>query len=528
MALFPLLSFFTAYSFLLMSLYILKLNRKEPLNRLAALVDFCFAVWAFAYTFFYQAPTAEQALFWHKVSALGWIPVGVLGAHFFLQLTGTVRHWRIAHYALFYAPALILLVHSLFAPGETAVVKDLVPSLSGWGWTYIPNLASPWFWLYILYISAYYGVALSLTYAWAKRSNRLRFMKQAKSIIALDVVAIVLGFCVELLLPAITPALPPIFNLLSIVWGVGLLYIIKTYKLMSVFEAAIPDLILATVMDPIILLDKDGLIQKCNQATLELLRYPEHQILHKPFVDFLAAKKYNEQRLALLWQKKALRDIEIDLIDAEGRVIYGLAALAVAESRLDGIVGIVINLHDMTRYKKKSDALKKMANYDKLTNLPNRRLLLSKVGVFLAEYKRSGTRFDLAFIDLDGFKPVNDTYGHETGDLLLVEVAKILSGAVREQDFIARIGGDEFVIIFASIKASSELSSFIQRIKQRFAAPIDIQGRLCRIGVSVGISRCPEDGVSLKALMQAADRRMYGEKFSRRSPDDGLVRDLLE
>lgn len=525
-----LISFFNGYSFIILGIYILKLNRKEILNKLAALVNFCFAIWALAYTFFYTAPTVTSAMVWHRVSSFGWILYCVFATHFFIILSERNKKWKsVGWYILLYTLPVVLLLKALFGV-NTPVAKGLVQSKIGWGWTYDSNVESIWFWLYILYTTVYFCIALCSTYAWAKKSNRLRFLKQAKSIIFLDIIMIMVGFFADLVLPAISPIMPPAANLASIVWGVGFFYIVRTYKLMSVYDAASSDLILKTVMDPIIMLDSEGNIINCNGATEELLKYDLKQIINRPLSDFCRSKEYGERRLNMLFNEKVGRNIEIDLIDSSGNIINALASFSIAESKLDGLVGIVLNVHDVTKlkkiekelyrrtkkYKELSEHFDRLANYDKLTDLPNRRLFFNKLELAIEKYKKSGNKFALVFIDLDGFKAINDSYGHDIGDLALVNASNMLVASIRKQDIVARVGGDEFVIIISDLHNDLEVYDVIQKMKEIFFQPITIKSNICSIGVSLGISKCPEDGETTDELMKIADERMYRNKISKK------------
>jgi diguanylate cyclase (GGDEF)-like protein/PAS domain S-box-containing protein len=526
-----LISFFNAYNFILFGVYILILNRNEILNKLAAAVNFCFAVWAFSYTFFYSAQSAETAMFWHRISSFGWILYCGFAAHFFLILSGkTQKCSGTRWYILLYTLPAVLFLKSIFTM-ETPVAKGLVQSRIGWGWTYISNIGSMWFWVYIIYTLVYFYIALYYTYSWAKRSDRLRFLKQAKSIIFLDIVMIMIGFFTDLILPAISPIMPPVFTLLSIVWGVGFLYIVRHYKLMSVYDAASPDLILQTVMDPIIMLDDKGIIITCNKATEDLFMYNLKEIINKPFSDFCKSKEYGMQKLNAIFNKKSARDFEIDLIDSDRNIINALASFSAAESRLDGLVGIVLNIHDVTKlkkveeelylrkekYKELSKHLDRLANYDELTNIPNRRLFFDKLEEAIENYRVWGNKFALVFIDLDGFKEINDSFGHDIGDLFLKNITGRFVNSIRKQDTIARVGGDEFVIIIWDFHNDSKLNGIIQRMKEMLARPIEINNCICPVGASFGISKCPEDGETSDELMKIADERMYKDKSSRKT-----------
>lgn len=135
-----------------------------------------------------------------------------------------------------------------------------------------------------------------------------------------------------------------------------------------------------------------------------------------------------------------------------------------------------------------------------------------KLELALENYKISGHKFALAFIDLDDFKGINDSYGHDIGDLLLVKVSKMLVQCVRKQDIIARIGGDEFVIIFSDLHNDTELDHVSERIKNNFCKPVAIKNCICPVGISIGISKCPQDGSVADELMRIADERMYESK----------------
>lgn len=525
-----LISFFNGYSFIILGIYILKLNYKETLNRLAAIVNFCFAIWALAYTFFYTSATVNSAMVWYRIASFGWIGFCVFATHFFLILSEKNKKWKgLRLYIVLYALPVILFLQTLFS-SDGSVVKGLVQSKIGWGWAYYLDIKSIWYWVYVFYLLVYFLFALYFTYAWAKKSNRIRFLKQAKSIILLDIAMIIIGFCTDIILPAISSIIPPVFNLISIVWGIGFFYIVKTFKLMSVYDAASPDLILKTVMDPIIMLDSKGIIITCNEATKDLFKYDLDHIINKPLSDFCKSKEYGEQKISRVFNEKVVRNIEIDLVDSEGNIINALASSSVAESKLDGLVGVVLNIHDITRlkkiekelykrkekYKKLSKHLDRLANYDKLTDLPNRRLFFDKLELAIKNYNVSGRKFALIFIDLDGFKAINDSYGHDIGDLVLMNVSNRFVASIRKKDVIARVGGDEFVIIISNLQQDLEVDVTIEKIRKMFFAPIVINNNSCPIGISFGISKCPEDGVTTDELVKAADQRMYRHKVSKK------------
>lgn len=299
---------------------------------------------------------------------------------------------------------------------------------------------------------------------------------------------------------------------------------------MSVYNVASPDLILKTAMDPIIMLDNEGIIINCNQATENLFKCQLKEIINKPLSDFCTSKECGEQFLNMIFNNKVARNVEIDLVDSVGNTINTMVSSSVAESRLDGLVGLVLNIHDITmlkkmreelykrkeKYKELSKHYNRLANYDELTGIPNRRLFFNKLELAVKNYKKSGKKFALVFIDLDGFKAINDSYGHDIGDSLLVEVSNKFVALIRKQDIIARVGGDEFVIIFSDLQKDLEMDNILQRMKERFLEPIIINNIICHIGISLGISKCPEDSITTDELIKIADKRMYKHKNSRK------------
>ena len=153
-----------------------------------------------------------------------------------------------------------------------------------------------------------------------------------------------------------------------------------------------------------------------------------------------------------------------------------------------------------------------LAKHDPLTHLPNLRGTTEKLRHMLALARRSGNFAATMFIDLDGFKAVNDTHGHAAGDIVLQIVADRLSKCVRESDFVGRIGGDEFVVVLSHIKRPGDAAVVAQKIIDSLSTPINAGGATCRVGASVGIAIFPDHGSDETALIRAADEAMYSVK----------------
>jgi diguanylate cyclase (GGDEF)-like protein len=153
-----------------------------------------------------------------------------------------------------------------------------------------------------------------------------------------------------------------------------------------------------------------------------------------------------------------------------------------------------------------------VATHDALTSLPNRTMFSDRLSQALAQAQRYNRHLALLFVDLDGFKTVNDTFGHEVGDVLLREIASRLRACLREGDVVGRIGGDEFVVLIEEFGEPAQLALVARKILETMAQPVAVRGEECRVTASVGISAYPQDGKDSQTLLKNADSAMYRAK----------------
>ncbi len=206
--------------------------------------------------------------------------------------------------------------------------------------------------------------------------------------------------------------------------------------------------------------------------------------------------------------------VEYRIIHAQTNELRWLSELVTPMKTSNGVL-LRVNGHvtDITERKRAEFELKQLAYYDDLTDLPNRKALDRHIEKALARSKRHHYHFIIMFIDLDGFKKVNDTLGHEAGDQLLKEVSVRINECIREEDLVSRIGGDEFVVVFEET-TKEEIEMIAKRLLKYVGLPYTINEQEASISLSIGISVYPDDGETKEILLERADQAMYCAKHN--------------
>ena len=247
-------------------------------------------------------------------------------------------------------------------------------------------------------------------------------------------------------------------------------------------------------------------------------------ILGRPVADFEADKKLwmkaihsDDQPLVRAWLSKLLpqrasASLQYRIVRPNGEIrwLENKARLVCDEKgmpiRVDGVSS------DISDHKLRDAKISHMANHDYLTGLPNRNLLNDRISQALSQAARTKKNVGLLFLDLDGFKFINDSFGHTLGDALLKNISGRLTGAVRAGDTVARLGGDEFVVMLLDITTMQDVANIADKILQALALPLSIDGRELHVTASIGASMYPRDGENYEVLLQHADIAMYNAK----------------
>jgi len=277
--------------------------------------------------------------------------------------------------------------------------------------------------------------------------------------------------------------------------------------------------IIYNALDGIITFNDKGEIQGFNPAAEQIFGYTQDQIIGKS-IQVLMPDMVESGDEAFI--NRFLRSREFVLIGVCGYELSALRAggqrfpleLSTSEMILNGQRYFVCIARDITQRKIVEEATRHAAHHDYLTGLPNRSLFLERLEYAIPLAKRNNFKVALLFLDLDGFKQINDSLGHANGDLLLQEVAGRLLEVIRSSDVLARIGGDEFTFILNNIGSEENAQIVANKIIETLSKPFSLNGNVGKIGGSIGIAFYPEDGIEPEALLNKADEAMYLAKKS--------------
>lgn len=224
----------------------------------------------------------------------------------------------------------------------------------------------------------------------------------------------------------------------------------------------------------------------------------------------------DQERFNLHWKnlinKQESISIELRLIRRDNEVIWLQLLTSALHDQTGKLLGYLGAISDISELKEAQLQMETLAFYDSLTGLANRRLFRDRLKVSIAKALRNKTSVALMFIDMDQFKRVNDTLGHDAGDLLLIEVARRLQLNMRETDTVSRVGGDEFTVLLTDIHNSNDVLLVAEKLLRTLAEPIQIHGHTLVTTVSIGITMMPDDSVDDNVLMKNADLAMYRAK----------------
>ena len=277
--------------------------------------------------------------------------------------------------------------------------------------------------------------------------------------------------------------------------------------------------VFSNIHEGVIITDANHLIVDVNPAFSIITGYTPEEVIGKN-PDLLRSNihgpafyenKWKTIDTEGFWQAEQWKRKKSGVLYAE------LLTISTLKDDAGNIVNYVSVFSDITASKEQQDQLSQMAHYDMLTGLPNRTLFIDRFNQAIAHSTRTGNQLAVCFLDLDNFKSINDNYGHDKGDLVLIEVAERLQKSIREEDTVSRQGGDEFALLLNDITSLVEVEQTIERIHHSLAKPYIINNNSHTITLSTGVTLYPSDTGDIDTLLRHADNAMYQAKQAGRN-----------
>jgi diguanylate cyclase (GGDEF)-like protein/PAS domain S-box-containing protein len=476
-------------------------------SRVFAFVMLAVSVWSLAYGAELACLNLEGIMFVLEFEYLGIVTVPVLWLILTLFYTGR-RRWVRPHYilSLFIIPLITLVLvstsqyHHFYYSAISLDVSGPFPLLS--------LTRGPWFWVNSLY--SYAAVLVSTGLLGEKlRCPHPAYRPQIISMligVSVPWIINILYLAFGLSLFGHVDLTPFAFAVsgLVIVWG------IFRYRLFNIIPIA-RDYIIESLKEGVIVIDSEKKLGDINSATRQIFGWDD-SALGRPIASLL------EDWPDILNQYLSNDIARREIVHGSGdNKLYYEITMSTLSDRAARTLGHLIIMKDITERKHLELKLEQMATHDFLTGLPGRVLLSDRVDMAIARAKRNNGQAAVMMIDLDRFKTVNDTFGHNVGDLLLKAVAGRLKEAIRKNDTTARLGGDEFVILLPEINGPGEAAGLADRLLFEFQKPVSLNGLELQISLSLGIAVFPDDGENFEELLKHADTAMYEAKRNGRN-----------
>lgn len=278
-------------------------------------------------------------------------------------------------------------------------------------------------------------------------------------------------------------------------------------------------ILLNTTDEGVVTIDQKGIIQFSNPAAESLLGYGKNQLDGKSFESVWgndSAKRsrrvWENHQIDKLCRMGKTVESEKDYFVNKKEGIFPVKYKAMPVFEKDEYAGAVVVFDDITQKLSLEKKMLEMSLYDPLTGLMNRAYFKNQLDAMIERSKRTGIPFSVLFIDLDNFKHINDGYGHATGDHLLIDITQRIKKALRESDMVARIGGDEFIVILEGAKTPKDACDVAEKIKEAVAMEYSVDKNIFYTSVSIGIAGFPDSSQDAQSLIQNADTAMYAAK----------------
>ncbi|HHY25139.1 MAG TPA: diguanylate cyclase [Desulfitobacterium dehalogenans] len=517
-SLLPAFSLFAVLVYMSFGIYTYRQSPQSRIHQSFLLLCLSYSVWSFAYAFAYIAQDAGTFSFWNKLAAIGWCSFSALILYLVLLITENplVKHNGVKF--MIFLPGFVFYVLAVFCFG---------PNLE----TPIP-VADFFYAGDFLYNFSYLLVAIVLLFKWGYASPHIRIKKQSRILVITSLIPFLLNLTTQTILPALMQIhLPTMGQLYSLIMIFGVFIVVTRYHFFKLPESIIMQEIMNETLDMVIVADQEGRIRKVSSQMKALLGYDEDEVMDHT-LEFLF-RKADQDKFNLSQMKNTdLKYTDIEIIKKDKSTLpVNVACKRIKDRKLHDVLGFVFIVQDnrlvyelkrkneelfreKERYKlslqsvkEKQERIEYLSYHDQLTGLYNRRFLeeeLSRIDF------TQDLPVTITMADVNGLKLVNDSFGHAYGDRLIRKVAEVIQGGCRQEDLVARIGGDEFIILMPRTN-EFEARRVIKGIKA-MALQEKIGG--LELSVSFGYETMESSEVKINEILKKAEDYMYKNKLS--------------
>lgn len=518
------LSLTASFIYLFVGFNVIRLYRKSDVCKIFFILTLSLAIWSLPGAFVYLAEDTYEYAFWNKISAFGWCTFEAIGLYFVMTLTENklMRYWYIK--SLILVPAMVSLYMVLFLFGPDTNTSPIIADVF-----YKGNF---------LYNFIFSLLSIILIIRWGIKSKSRIQKKQAYIVSLGSAISFLLTLLMQTILPALGfPGIPSLGQVYALALMYGAYYSIQRYQFMSIPTSLITNELFKELTGLTFLLDSQGFIIKTNRQLYHLLNYTENEVIGKHITEIV---KYPDidtiiensetlhttvrfEEVPISTKKGMLIPFQISVIPLQRKSGYQLGLLILGED----ITAIVKQRKTEAVLKQNNENINKLnnellemnqkliqkSNRDSLTNLYNHQYINMVLEDLLLKERKGTTDICVMMLDIDYFKHVNDSYGHLTGDKVLVSICDIIKKCIHSSDYLGRYGGEEFLVVIPDIKPEAA-ALIAEKIRSSIEA-YDFGMKDLVVTISIGVARY--EGETPKDLVNKADKLLYQAKSKGRN-----------
>ncbi len=489
-------SMFAVFIYCFIGIYAFKQNPKSTIHRLFLCLCISYAIWSFGYAFVYLLEDKFAISIWNKIAAIGWCSFSALILYLVLLITEQeIIKNRLVKLIIF-IPGIFFFYMAVFLFGPDIKTPYIISKIF-----YIGNF---------IYNFSYLLASMVLLLLWGRKSKRVRIKKQSRLLVLTSSLPFILNLITQTILPAFQLAnLPNMGQLYSLIMILGTYTVITKYKFLKIPERFIFEEVMREMLDMTILINESGQIIKVNKQTLIMLGYLNDELLGKtintimPSIDlrYILSGHYRENI--------RFNDMALCTINGE-EIPINISYTPIFDLYINELLGAVLVIQDLrlvNELKLKNKELQEKSIRDSLTNLYNHQYSIELLEREINMAKQCGKHLSIMMLDIDNFKNINDIYGHQLGDSVLITISKILVDIIQDKGYVGRYGGEEFVTILPETKLETAIN-----IGREICSVVKnhVFDNHTRITISIGIKEYVNENTI--NLIKGADQLLYKAK----------------